>query len=345
MIKNYLITAFRTLRRNKLFAMINVLGLSVGISAALIIYLIVQYDFSFEQFRKDKDSIYRVVTSMSFSGSSIHNGGVPYPVIAATQKAVRGIDGSASFFTSNAKASIPRQDAVPQDFKNRPQLAYVDEHYFNLFPSGWIAGSPAGLKEPFRVALSEGTARIYFPDVKPARVIGRTVIYDDSLTCTVTGILLQPLTAIHFVSPYDNFSGRMASKPALYSLLLVAVFLLTLGSINFINLTTAQAAIYATNLRTKEIGVRKVLGASVTQIVSLLSKDFVKLVCIAYVVAVPLAWYGTHRWIEDFAYRTTISWWIYALSGLIMLVIALLTLSIQAVRAASANPVESLRAE
>jgi ABC-type antimicrobial peptide transport system permease subunit len=103
--------------------------------------------------------------------------------------------------------------------------------------------------------------------------------------------------------------------------------------------------IYATSLRTKEIGVRKVLGASVTQIVSLLSKDFVKLVCIAFAIAVPIAWYGAHRWMESFVYRTTISWWIYALSGLIMLLIALLTLSIQTIRAANANPVKSLRTE
>jgi hypothetical protein len=145
MIKNYLITALRALRRNKLFAMINVLGLSVGISAALIIYLIVQYDFSFEQFRKDKDSIYRIVTLTSFSGTPFPNAGVPYPLIAATQKEVRGIDGSASFFTSSAKTSIPRQGAAPQDFKGRPQLAYVDEHYFNLFPcrlERTFSGSP-----------------------------------------------------------------------------------------------------------------------------------------------------------------------------------------------------------
>jgi hypothetical protein len=103
--------------------------------------------------------------------------------------------------------------------------------------------------------------------------------------------------------------------------------------------------IYATNLRTKEIGVRKVLGASVTQIVSLLSKDFMKLVCIAFVMAVPIAWYATHRWMESFAYRTTISWWTYVLSGLAMLVIALLVLSIQTIRAANANPVESLKTE
>jgi ABC-type antimicrobial peptide transport system permease subunit len=103
--------------------------------------------------------------------------------------------------------------------------------------------------------------------------------------------------------------------------------------------------VYATQLRTKEIGVRKVLGASVTQIVSILSKDFVKLVCIAFVIAVPIAWWTAHKWLENFAYRATISWWLYGLSGLAMLGIALLTLSIQTVRAANVNPVQSLRSE
>ena len=103
--------------------------------------------------------------------------------------------------------------------------------------------------------------------------------------------------------------------------------------------------IYTTTQRTKEIGVRKVLGASVAQIVSLLSKDFIRLVMIAFVIAAPVAWWAMHRWLEDFAYRTNISWWIFGLSGIAMIVIALLTLSIQTIKSAIANPVKSLRTE
>ena len=103
--------------------------------------------------------------------------------------------------------------------------------------------------------------------------------------------------------------------------------------------------IFTTNLRTKEIGVRKVLGASVSQIVSILSKDFVTLVLIAFVIAMLLAWWAMHKWLENFAYRTTINWWVFLLSGAIMMVIALITLSIQTIRAANANPVNSLRNE
>lgn len=97
--------------------------------------------------------------------------------------------------------------------------------------------------------------------------------------------------------------------------------------------------------RTKEIGVRKVLGATVSGIVGLLSKDFVKLVLVAFAVATPLAYFAMQRWLQDFAYRVDIGWWIFALAGGIALVIALLTVSFQAIKAAVANPVEALRYE
>jgi putative ABC transport system permease protein len=88
-----------------------------------------------------------------------------------------------------------------------------------------------------------------------------------------------------------------------------------------------------------------VLGASVQQIVGILSKDFIKLVCIAFVLMTPVAWWAMHKWIENFAFRTTISWWLFPLSGLAMIAIALVTLSVQTIRSAMMNPVESLRSE
>jgi putative ABC transport system permease protein len=97
--------------------------------------------------------------------------------------------------------------------------------------------------------------------------------------------------------------------------------------------------------KTKEIGIRKVLGASVSNIVGLLSTDFLKLILIALVVASPIAWYFMHEWLQDFAYRVNISWWIFALAGLIALIIAFATISFQAIKAALANPVRNLRTE
>jgi putative ABC transport system permease protein len=97
--------------------------------------------------------------------------------------------------------------------------------------------------------------------------------------------------------------------------------------------------------RSKEIGIRKVLGATVTNITGLLSIDFVKLVLIAIVIASPIAWYGMNKWLQDFAYKAPISWWIFALAGFTAIIIALFTVSFQSVKAALMNPVKSLKSE
>jgi ABC-type antimicrobial peptide transport system permease subunit len=95
---------------------------------------------------------------------------------------------------------------------------------------------------------------------------------------------------------------------------------------------------YITQQRTKEIGVRKVIGASVSQIISLLSKDFLKLVFIAFVIAIPIAWWGSYKWLQNFSYKTNISIWIFFLGGIIMFSMALLILCIRTFKAAAASP-------
>ena len=104
-------------------------------------------------------------------------------------------------------------------------------------------------------------------------------------------------------------------------------------------------AAYAAEQRTKEIGIRKVLGASMTAIVSMLSKDFIKLVLIAIILATPAAWWVMNHWLQDFAYRINIQWWIVALAGATAIVIAFITVSFQSIKAALTNPVKSLRSE
>jgi putative ABC transport system permease protein len=118
---------------------------------------------------------------------------------------------------------------------------------------------------------------------------------------------------------------------------LIAIFIGCLGLFGL--------AAFIAEQRTKEIGIRKVLGASVNGIVHLLSKDFLKLVLIAFVIAAPFAWWAMHKWLEDFAFRIDISWWIFLAAGLIAGSIALFTVSFQAIRAALANPVNNLRTE
>ena len=97
--------------------------------------------------------------------------------------------------------------------------------------------------------------------------------------------------------------------------------------------------------RTKEIGIRKVLGASVQQLIFLLSRDFVLLVLISFVLASPMAWYGINQWLQDFPYRADVSLWMFALTALLAVIVAFITVSYQTFTAANANPVNSLRSE
>ena len=104
-------------------------------------------------------------------------------------------------------------------------------------------------------------------------------------------------------------------------------------------------SVYTARQRTKEIGVRKVLGASVMGIAVLISNEFIRLVIIASLISFPVAWWVTHKWLQDFAYRIDIKWWFFGVAGLSALVVAIVTISVQAIKAAIANPVVSLRTE
>jgi putative ABC transport system permease protein len=130
----------------------------------------------------------------------------------------------------------------------------------------------------------------------------------------------------------DQRTGKIIGIFSLLSIVIACIGLLGL-------------VIFATQQRTKEIGIRKVLGASVIDIMQLLSKNFIRLLLVAFLIAAPIAWWVMTRWLDDFAYKITIQWWMFVLAGMAAMFIALLTISIQAVKAATVNPVESLRDE
>jgi len=350
MIKNYLKIALRNFSRNKVFAFINISGLAIGISAALVIYLIVQYEFSYDTFHKDGDRIYRVVTNFK-SGEFNKNSGVPIPVAGVVNSEITGLETATKFYnTYNTKVTILSAGAQPAVYKKQTGIVFADDKYFKLFDYEWIVGSrQMALSTPNQVVLTESRAKTYFGDADISKAIGREIIYDDSITTVVSGVvkdfskpsdftfkefisfatasrhsllgnyiadnwnsvsssfqlfvklkpgtatrqvemqlasarkkylsaeeagsskyLLQNLTDIHSNTDYDSFDQRQAHKPTLYGLLAVAFFLLALGCINFINLTTAQAS-----QRAKEIGIRKTMGGSKKQlIIQFLSETF-----------------------------------------------------------------------
>ena len=118
---------------------------------------------------------------------------------------------------------------------------------------------------------------------------------------------------------------------------MLAFIIACLGLFGLVTFATAQ--------RRKEIGIRKVLGASVASVTMMLSKDFGKLVAIATIIAVPIAWFAMDKWLQDFAYRIDIQWWMFLLSGFVAILVALLTVSSQAIKAALTDPVKNLRTE
>ncbi len=152
---------------------------------------------------------------------------------------------------------------------------------------------------------------------------------------------LIPDETMNFTFYDDQFQAmyvkeaKLAKSITFFSI--VAIVLTCMGILGQIYLVTVS--------RIKEIGIRKVNGAKISEILTMLNKDFVKWVAIAFVIATPIAYYAMNKWLENFAYKTTLSWWIFALAGLLALGIALLTVSWQSWRAATRNPVEALRYE
>ena len=139
----------------------------------------------------------------------------------------------------------------------------------------------------------------------------------------------------------QNFEAQYNEDKAFGSAFQIfAILAILIASMGLFGLTS-----YTCIQRKKEIGIRKVNGATITQILSLLNKDFIKWIFLAFVAAVPISWYAMGKWLEGFAYKTEMSWWIFALAGITVLGIALITVSWQSFQAAVANPVDSLRNE
>lgn len=155
-----------------------------------------------------------------------------------------------------------------------------------------------------------------------------------------TIVNLSGLTLEYFF--YDNFYDQLYKKEILFGKIIfifsgIAILIACMGLF-------ALAAFFSAK-RSKEIGIRKVNGATITEIMRLLNKEFMKWVIIAFIIGAPVAWYAMVKWLQSFAYKAELRWWIFAIAGIIALVIALITVSWQSWRAATRNPVESIRYE
>jgi putative ABC transport system permease protein len=141
---------------------------------------------------------------------------------------------------------------------------------------------------------------------------------------------------------YDNFYDQLYKKEATFGKI---IFIFSSIAILIACMGLFGLAAFFSEKRTKEIGLRKVNGATITEIITLLNWEFVKWVLFAFIIATPITWFIMHKWLQGFAYKIELSWWIFALAGVIALGIALLTVSWQSWRAATRNPVEALRYE
>ncbi len=211
MVSNYLIYAFRSLLRQPAFSLIHIIGLSIGISAALVVYVIVRYEYSFDQFEPDRGRIYRVVMKTSFNGNVGYSAAIPGPTAGAIQNEVSGIDLTVPYMTLplDGLAKVTDPENAQTIFVDQDKIVVTTPEYFQLVPHEWIAGRPTtSFNAPFSVVLTLTRARQYFPTLEPSKVVGRTLQYNqqgESMLLTVTGIVKElgepsDLGALEFVS-------------------------------------------------------------------------------------------------------------------------------------------------
>ncbi len=174
----------RNLWKNKFMSVVNILGLSVGLSAALVIWMIVHYDLSFDTFHKDRDRMYRVVSKLDFNKMIIKTSGVPIPMLPELRANVPGVEKAALIYQYSPNVKIKEQK-----FGVQKRIAFAEPEYFSLIDYKWIYGSPAVLKNPLQTVLTEERAAQYFPGTALQDVIGREVTYDDSIRVAVSGIV------------------------------------------------------------------------------------------------------------------------------------------------------------
>ncbi|HVX27263.1 MAG TPA: ABC transporter permease [Parafilimonas sp.] len=190
MLKNYFKTALRIFKKNKVTAIINVLGLSVGISASIVIFLMVQYDYSFDKWEPQAKNVFAVTAQGSWGEFY----GVPLPAAEAIKKRITGIESMCYYmnfpeydFIVTVFSNKNKEDKI---FNNEKDIVFADENYFKIFPHQWLKGNPAAsLSQPNQVVLSLSVAKKYFPNESLDKIIGQRILFGDSTNTIVSGII------------------------------------------------------------------------------------------------------------------------------------------------------------
>jgi putative ABC transport system permease protein len=197
MLKNYFKIALRNVARNKVFAMINALGLAIGISACLLIYIVTSFELSFDTFHQDRNRIYRIVTEIQNAASKTNPiSTIPDPAAKVIRASVSGLEAVAMFHVYYPKVAIPDGDKIVKRFfpsnetNVTSKVILAEPQYFEIFKYDWLQGNPVtALSEPFKVVISENEAIKYFGEIPLDQIMGKVIVYDDSLRVTVSGIV------------------------------------------------------------------------------------------------------------------------------------------------------------
>lgn len=333
MIKNYFKSAFRNLLKNKTYTSINVSGLAIGIAVCLIIFLVIQFETSFDTFHKKKDRVYRVLTEFHDANGINPSQGVPAPLARALRNDFPQLEKVTSIYSvgDDQIAIVDESGHIIKKFKEETGVFFTEPEFFDIFDFKWMTGNPASLSEPNTAALTKSTAEKYFGDWKQA--VGKMIKRNNKQDFKIAGIiedvpantdfqlkviasfktlksatstdwqtvssamecylllpknlseqkfnsffpafvkkykpaeavkdlqLLQPLSKVHYDNLTGNYLHRTISKELINALMFIALFILIIACVNFINLSTAQAV-----NRAKEVGIRKVLGSNRSQL-------------------------------------------------------------------------------
>ncbi|MFI5163518.1 MAG: ABC transporter permease, partial [Sphingobacteriales bacterium] len=340
MIKNYFKIAWRNIIRHKAYSAINITGLTVGVAASLLIFIIIQYELSFDTFQANYKNIYHIVTQENRADGVTYNPGIADAAPEALRLDFPRAKVAALNASYGSQITVPGDTHGDNKFTENIGVFFIEPGYFDIFQSTWLAGRPSVLNQPNMVVIDKSSATKYFGDWKKA--MGNILKMDNVLTLKVAGViedappnsdlplkviisystwklhpkeyqyrndwhstssnhqvfmmfpsnisvnslnqqlksisakhsdqkgpvkkilLAQPLSQLHFDTRFGNTLGdHQTSAATLRTLSFIAILIIIMASINFINLSTAQSV-----GRSKEVGIRKVLGSSRKQLIA-----------------------------------------------------------------------------